>query len=247
MENSERNWWIRRLQGELAESIAEIHFRAMGYVVEKSGIEYQYPAYTHDSVGHSPLRDFLGEHPDFIVYNRDSDIEFMVEVKARYTQRFSFYDLEKEILWNYRRVLFNSQFYERITREWITADMYLSNKTYDQLSFDERNAFDKTIKKIIGVTSSSRNWSGSNALQDFLRFPVFFYLLIVPPRADFSREEPSYVYIYNPYLAMWQSPSRIQEERLEFRGIEEGRGFNDIYQDIIKPYLETIISNSSQE
>ncbi|WP_158601649.1 hypothetical protein [Pantoea agglomerans] len=45
MENG--NWFLNRLKGEFAENIAMIHFSALGYKVERTGIEHTAPNYAN--------------------------------------------------------------------------------------------------------------------------------------------------------------------------------------------------------
>lgn len=75
MENG--NWFLNRLKGEFAENIAVIHFSALGYKVERTGIEHTAPNYANiqhmvkfrkyevSSYMEKVLK-FHSNHPDFI-------------------------------------------------------------------------------------------------------------------------------------------------------------------------------------
>ncbi|HDC0618632.1 TPA: hypothetical protein O7S29_005063 [Salmonella enterica] len=95
-------WLSNRLRGDFAESIAMIHFSALGYRVERTGIEYTAPFYAnlrskgkqHGFMINSQFAatyNFMSKYPDFIASRESIHPKtgeptihsFLIEVKYR--------------------------------------------------------------------------------------------------------------------------------------------------------------------
>lgn len=95
-------WFNNRLRGDFAENIAMIHFSALGYRVERTGIEYAAPFYANlqskakynNFKVNSQFRSafhFMSKYPDFIASRESEDPNtgeptinsFLIEVKYR--------------------------------------------------------------------------------------------------------------------------------------------------------------------
>lgn len=99
--NNDR-WFNNRLRGDFAESIAMIHFSALGYRVERTGIEYTAPFYANlqSKAKYNNFKvnsqfksafSFMSKYPDFIASRESIDPNtgestinsFLIEVKYR--------------------------------------------------------------------------------------------------------------------------------------------------------------------
>ena len=92
MEQKEKsiNWVINKLKGGWVETLIEEMFKALGWEVYPYGMEHSLPGLV-DKIKNKDSKTcyFIKKMPDFVIYNPEKELCFLIEVKFRASGRLS--------------------------------------------------------------------------------------------------------------------------------------------------------------
>ena len=274
-------WYQDKIKGGFAEAIAATHFSAMGYFVQESGVEKNMPYYAKykytlsknsNAKKHNTkekdakefktnIHNLVDVFPDLFIFSKEKNVVFTVEAKFRNGDHINFYDLEKELLWEYRHLLFTYEFIDDIIKKTISTDAYYSNQKYVDLKDSHKRDFDRFIKEL----HKSLKKDGT-IMSKYINIPIFFYLVVLPKiwypnktRKEKGDDKKFYVFIYNPYRLEWKDPMYIAKSMKDFENaIKEDKregeedveinygiwfdGFKEVYTNIIEPTIEHLVN-----
>lgn len=222
------SWYQKKILGDLAESVCHAHFDALGYHVEYTGIEKFAQMFTKSSHASSSkdipsktFMSFIHKIPDLLISRvyKDQLQSYMIEVKYR-TQVNDMEELENQLLWNYRHMIWRASIVDAIG---------FSDDEIDRWNDDDIQDFTliKRVKKYKGK-------------ENYINLSIIFYVLIKEPKND-----QEHVYCNFATFPRWWNAGYFQFEKIgtykSLNNIYEN--FNDVYFTEIKPALTKIFKS----
>lgn len=166
---------IRRIKGDIAEAICRNHLNEMGLNVEFAGVEHFAKGFANrqreddaDESSESKIHNYIGQLPDILAGSANFG-HYFVEVK--YRAGVDIDDFIKELLWDYRKIIFkvfDTEIFKNISpAEWESS------------KFQKNKELKKELHERFYEDLGSRTIPFSK-----IALPVLFYILVKSETAD---------------------------------------------------------------